>query len=216
MRRGGGGCAEAVLFVLISTALASCAKPEPIALSPERCRAMLASLDGRSGTMTQPETGAETGLRWSVEAGRLTEARTDGSSSLFVCTAKGLALESHAEGGQSVSFEPPILIAPAAAGHGEYEGDWRSGRLKMGRYRFAWDAAEADRMGSLPIKGAVWRSMRSALVLEQADGETSYATDSVWALAPDGWVCLRRMQVMDGDSHTVGVENLTALTPAPR
>ena len=214
MLGGGRRFAAPLLFVLISAALASCARPEPVALSPERCRGMLASLDGRTGTMTHPDTAAETGLTWTVAAGKLTERRSDGSSSQFSCTAKGLALESHAEGGQSVSFEPPILIAPGGAGYGEYEGDWRSGRLKMGRYRFAWDAADADKVGGLGIKGAVWRSMRSALVLEQADGETSYATDSVWALSPDGWVCVRRMQVMDGDTHTVGVENLTALSPA--
>ena len=187
-----------------------------MALPPEACKAMLPALQGRTATMSHPESAVETALTWTVEEGRLTERRSDGSSSRFACTPKGLALESHTEAGQAVSFEPPVLIAPRAAGYGEYEGDWRAGRLKMGRYRFAWDAADADRVGELPLKGGVWRSMRSALVLEQSDGETSYATDSVWSLSAEGWVCVRRMQVMDGDDHTVGVENLTSISPVKR
>lgn len=166
--------------------------------------------------MTHPETGATTGLSWHLDGSRLVEKRDDGSSSRFVCTPRGLALESHAEGGQTVSFEPAVLVAPRAAGYGEYEGDWMQGRLKMGRYRFAWDAADAGRMGDLSFPGARWRSMRSALVLEQSDGETSFATDSTWALADGGWFCVRRMQVMDGDDHAVGIETLTALPQPPR
>ena len=164
--------------------------------------------------MTHPDSGSETGLSWKVEASRLVEQRADGSASRFVCTPRGLALESHTEAGQTVSFEPAVLVAPRAAGQGEYDGDWSQGRLKMGRYRFAWDAADAGRMGDLSLPGARWRSMRSALILEQAEGETSYATDSTWALADDGWFCVRRMQVMDGEEHAVGVENLTALPKA--
>jgi hypothetical protein len=206
----------ALPFALIVWLLASCGRVAPVALPPEACKAMLPALQGRTATMTHPESAVETGLTWVVEEGRLVERRSDGSSSRFACTPKGLALESHTERGQSVSFEPPVLIAPRAAGYGEYEGDWRAGRLKMGRYRFAWDAADADRVGDLPLKGGLWRSMRSALVLEQADGETSYATDSVWSLSAEGWICVRRMQVMDGDDHTVGVENLTAISPYQR
>jgi predicted small lipoprotein YifL len=214
--RCGAGLRFALPFALIVSALASCGRPAPTALPPEACKAMFAALQGRMATMSHPESGATTELTWSVGDGRLTEERSDGSASTFVCTPKGLALQSHTERGQAVSFEPPVLIAPRAAGYGEYEGDWRAGRLKMGRYRFAWDAADADRVGELPLKGSLWRSMRSALVLEQSDGETSYATDSVWSLSAEGWVCVRRMQVMDGDEHTVGVENLTAISPVKR